>query len=88
MLVTKAGRWKGHWRTFGVPEGLPSPDIFAVLQDRAGDLWFGTWGGVSRYDGEQFVPLTTQDGLAYNVVRSTGDGGLSPKGCSHPCFLS
>ena len=40
-------------------------------------LWFGTDGGVSRYDGQQFTTFTTQEGLAHNVVMSisgTADG--------------
>ena len=65
------GSRQGMWRTFEVSDGLPSPSILNIFQDRAGDLWFGTrHGGVSRYDGRQFVTFTTEDGLAGNRVRS------------------
>jgi len=34
-------------------------------------MWFATWGGgVSRYDGSEFVNLTTEDGLASNTIRA------------------
>ena len=69
MIRVKAGRGKGHWRTFGVLEGLPAPVVTSILQDRAGDLWLGTLGGgVSRYDGEQFTTFTTRDGMAHDTV--------------------
>ena len=71
--VVKAGMGirRGSWQSFGVLDGLPSLSVFDILQDREGNLWFGTWaGGVSRYDGEQFVTFTTEDGLANNEVWS------------------
>jgi len=41
------------------------------LEDREGNLWFATnGGGVSRYDGQNFVTITTKDGLASNFVTS------------------
>jgi DNA-binding NtrC family response regulator/streptogramin lyase len=32
-------------------------------------MWFGTEGGVSRYDGKEFINFTKEDGLANNDVR-------------------
>ena len=47
----------------------PNNDVLCVLEDRAGNLWYGTWGGgVTRYDGESFVTYTTADGLASDKV--------------------
>jgi serine phosphatase RsbU (regulator of sigma subunit) len=32
-------------------------------------MWFGTQGGISRYDGEEFYrPFTTEDGLAHDII--------------------
>ena len=33
-----------------------------------GVMWFGTWGGISRYDGKRFANFTTQDGLAHDFI--------------------
>lgn len=45
--------------------------VFAMFEDQAGSIWFGTYGaGVHRYDGESFTSYTTSDGLAGNLVRS------------------
>jgi len=39
------------------------------LQDKAGNLWFGSTGdGVYRYDGKTFMNYTTKDGLNSNTV--------------------
>jgi ligand-binding sensor domain-containing protein len=43
--------------------------VWAVLEDKAGNLWFGTDGlGVCRYDGKSFTIFTEADGLANNNV--------------------
>ncbi len=46
-------------------------NIHCGLQDRAGNLWFGTTGaGVFRYDGKSFRNFTVKDGLSGNTVYS------------------
>ncbi len=41
------------------------------LQDKAGNLWFGTTGeGVYLYDGKEFTQFTEKDGLSNNSVFS------------------
>ena len=71
MVEAGPGFRQGSWQAFGVQDGLPCPTITDMLQDRDGNLWFGTEGaGVSRYDGEQFITFTTEDGLADNDVHS------------------
>lgn len=50
-------------------EGLRRFHAFAVLEDKTGNLWFGTIGaGVYRYDGKSFTNFTTSEGLANNRV--------------------
>jgi len=38
----------------GTPEGLPNASVSGIVQDRTGYLWFGTQGGLVRYDGYSF----------------------------------
>ena len=61
----------GTWKNYTYLDGLGDNYIESIYQDREGFLWFGTSsGGVSRYDGEQFVNFTMDDGLASNSIRS------------------
>jgi|GEM_PF-1029656 len=67
------GIQKDLWRTYGLPDGLASTIVDAIYQDQNSYLWFGTQGGVSRYDGEHFTTYTTADGLAYNGVSAIAE---------------
>ena len=45
--------------------------VFAILAAADGSIWAGTWGGgAARWDGKAWTNLTTQDGLAGNIVYS------------------
>ena len=39
---------------FTTDEGLPSNNVLCALKDQHGFLWFGTWYGLCRFDGEKF----------------------------------
>ena len=41
-----------------------------ITEDKFGNLWFGTDGGVSKYDGKSFTNFTKAQGLANNGVFS------------------
>lgn len=42
---------------------------FTILEDRAGDIWFGTVGaGVYRYDGKFFTNYSTAEGLVNDRI--------------------
>ena len=57
--------------TYTTADGLAFDQVRWIMQDGDGALWFATdGGGVSRYDGEQWITLTTDDGLAYNEVET------------------
>ncbi|HEX5306195.1 MAG TPA: two-component regulator propeller domain-containing protein [Dyella sp.] len=43
-----------QFRRYGTAQGLPSSSVYAVAQDAAGAMWFGTKSGLARYDGVQF----------------------------------
>ncbi|MFN8346331.1 MAG: two-component regulator propeller domain-containing protein [Spirosomataceae bacterium] len=49
-------------------------NVHCGIQDKAGNLWFGTTGdGVYRYDGHLFTNFTTKDGLNHNTVWSISE---------------
>ena len=68
--TVSAGPGTGNWRTYDATDGLGSATVRSILQDREGHLWFGTLGGVSRYDGRSFTTFTSKDGLVNNYVGS------------------
>ena len=56
---------------YNTASGLGSDYVTAMLEDQAGNLWFGTYfGGVSRYDGLHWQSFTTTDGLGGNEVQA------------------
>jgi ligand-binding sensor domain-containing protein len=40
-----------------------STEVYAICEDRYGNLWFGTRNGVSRYDGFGWRTYSEDDGL-------------------------
>ena len=48
-----------NFRNFTVRDGVAQSQVYALLQDHRGYLWMGTrGGGITRFDGLQFVTLT------------------------------
>lgn len=61
----------GHTKLVKTQGAGKYANIHCSLQDKAGNLWFGTTGeGVYRYDGQHFTQFTTKDGLSDNTVWS------------------
>ena len=54
--------------TYTNADGLPQAQVLSILQDSRGYMWFGTYGGVARFDGVDYEVLTSADGLVGNVV--------------------
>jgi hypothetical protein len=43
--------------TFTVEDGLPDNVVNAILQSRDGFLWIGTYAGLVRFNGRDFMPV-------------------------------
>ena len=43
-----------QFRRYDISDGLPSTNVYAVAQDHDGAIWFGTKGGLARFDGVRF----------------------------------
>ena len=56
------------FRNYTTKDGLPSLEVYHVMQDSKGYMWFSTDKGVSRFDGYEFRTFTTSEGLADNMV--------------------
>src|ERR1035437_6608524 len=53
---------------YSVDKGLANTKVYAILQDQNHQVWLGTPGGVSLFDGTSFENFTTERGLAENGV--------------------
>ncbi len=43
-----------HFELISVKDGLPANSANAIIQDKNGYIWIGSFGGISRYDGYEF----------------------------------
>lgn len=48
-------------RLLQTDQGLPQNHVTSAVQTRDGYLWFGTHGGLARFDGERFRVFTTSN---------------------------
>jgi ligand-binding sensor domain-containing protein len=51
-------------------QGMNSSYVHSTLEDRHGNLWFGTDGGASMFNGETFTHFTEKEGLSNNNIWS------------------
>ena len=78
MLLDQNERlWIGTWggglslfdtrtqtfRNFTVQDGLPGNYVLAIEEGPYGDLWIGSNGGLSRFDGKTFLNYSEMNGL-------------------------
>ena len=57
LLVCSWGVWaKEHYviQHYSIKDGMSQNTVMAILQDRQGFMWFGTWDGLNRFDGYEF----------------------------------
>ena len=57
-----------NFRNLGINEGLPSSEVYRIIQDKQGFIWFSTDAGVCRFNGRTIKCYTTADGLPDNTV--------------------
>ena len=69
-ILATPGAGRCGWHVLSAADGLAANSVSSVVEDRTENLWFGTAGGVSRYDGATWRTFTTADGLAGNYVHS------------------
>jgi len=56
------------YRQFTNEQGLPSSEVYDVLQDNRGYMWFATDQGIVSYDGYNFTTYNESNGLPENTV--------------------
>ncbi len=59
-----------NFHNYSTDDGLPQNSVFAIVQDSAGFIWFGTEAGVAKFDGVNFKKYDMSDGLVGSTVRA------------------
>ena len=58
-----------HLPFLNVEHGIPSSLVYAILEDKSGNIWVGSdGGGVSVFNGESFTHYTVNEGLSSNII--------------------
>jgi ligand-binding sensor domain-containing protein len=55
---------------FNTKDGLGHRRNMCVYEDKAGNIWIGGQGGLSKYDGIEFTNFTKEDGLPNNDINT------------------
>jgi ligand-binding sensor domain-containing protein len=64
---------------FDTIDGLSSSMVYTAFKDREGNLWFGTGGGLDRFQKNKATPFSAKEGLIPDdniALTSTGDGSV------------
>ena len=60
-----------RFSSLDMESGLPNNSVFTLAQDYLGYMWIGTFGGLARYDGKEYVsykPNPSQPGSITSAV--------------------
>lgn len=55
---------------YSVKDGLPNEFMTTIFEDSKGGLWFGGFGGLSKFEDGKFLNYTKAEGLVGNYVRT------------------
>lgn len=68
------GQKQSYFQHFTSHDGLPNNNIYDIIQDRDGFIWFSTANGISRFDGYSYKNIrnikTNTDTFQISIVRS------------------
>ncbi|HJW08858.1 MAG TPA: ATP-binding protein, partial [Holophagaceae bacterium] len=65
------------WGSFGMPQGLPDPDVTAIAETMDGGdgvMWFGTSGGLAHFQDGRWSIESTKDGLPSGQINAVMPG--------------
>lgn len=68
--AVKWNRMTGEYVKYTTLSGLVDNVVNSAAIDSRGNMWFGTWGGVSKFDGHTWTTYTDENGLAANFVNA------------------
>ncbi|MEX2498695.1 MAG: diguanylate cyclase [Wenzhouxiangellaceae bacterium] len=78
LFIAESAAQLYNFHHYGSQDGLAQTQVLEIHRDPSGYLWLGTYGGISRYNGQSFETFNTSHGLGSNTVEAlaTGPEGL------------
>lgn len=70
LLPCLAAAQTYNFSHYDIDDGLVQSQVQTIYQDRQHYLWFGSLGGLSRFDGKEFTSYSKADGLGKSIVTS------------------
>ncbi|WP_432713214.1 ligand-binding sensor domain-containing protein, partial [Pedobacter sp.] len=65
--VTLKAQLNSNITRYTTENGLSHDGILSITRDKEGFMWFGTWDGINRFDGHDFVVYKSRPGDASNL---------------------
>ncbi|MEO6521856.1 MAG: two-component regulator propeller domain-containing protein [Mucilaginibacter sp.] len=60
--IQSIGQLKYSITHYSTEDGLSDNKVRCILKDRDGFMWFGTWAGINRFDGHNFIVYKSYPG--------------------------
>jgi len=67
LSFSVAAQPKYNLKHYSTEDGLSHDRITCIIKDHEGFMWFGTWDGINRFDGHNFVPYKGRPGDSSNL---------------------
>lgn len=74
LTFSGAAGQQNTYISYNTSDGLAQSQVRAIAQDQRGYIWFGTLGGLSRFDGHEFKSYSRENGLPDNQINSLLQG--------------
>src|ERR1043165_9949876 len=62
LTVTATAQPKCKIEFYSPEQGLSHKAVTAIVKDGEGFMWFGSWDGINRFDGQKFVSYKSSPG--------------------------
>ncbi|MFA4869354.1 MAG: two-component regulator propeller domain-containing protein [Pedobacter sp.] len=79
LTVNTVAQLKCKIEHYSTEDGLSHDGITTIIKDSDGFIWFGTWDGINRFDGENFVNYKTRPGDSSNLKLNRVDNIVEDK---------
>ncbi|MFT3751574.1 MAG: two-component regulator propeller domain-containing protein [Paludibacter sp.] len=81
-------------KDYSIENGLPHNTVFCAMKDADGFMWFGTWYGLTSFDGVKFKSYNSRDDYNTDIpphklqaIIEAKDGNLWVKTIDHKLYL-